>query len=123
MTILLTPSWQNTAGGPCAIPDKKLVAGGRDPVESAACEMGRIARSVSRKARRPDNARCEGFFGMLRSDFFEGDRLDRGRIREVQGQVRRGHQVGPWRKAEEVLGWRAIEEYKRGLSYGDTLAA
>lgn len=31
--------------------------------------------------------------------------------------------VGPWRKAEEVLGWRAIEEYRRGLSYGDTLAA
>jgi len=28
MTILLTPGWQNTAGGPCAIPDKKLVAGG-----------------------------------------------------------------------------------------------
>ena len=31
--------------------------------------------------------------------------------------------VGPWRKAEEVLGWRAIEEYRRGLSYGNTLAA
>ena len=39
----------------------------------AACAAGpRAARSMSRKARSPDNARCEGFFGTLKSDFFHG---------------------------------------------------
>ena len=35
-------------------------------------EAGHVTRSMSRKARSPDNARCEGFFGTLKSDFFGG---------------------------------------------------
>ena len=38
------------------------------------CEAGGpgVRRSMSRRARSPDNARAEGFFGMLKCDFFEG---------------------------------------------------
>ena len=36
---------------------------------AAACASGRVTRSMSRKARSPDNARCEGLFGTLKSDF------------------------------------------------------
>lgn len=39
---------------------------------AAACAAGHVTRSMSRKARSPDNARCEGFFGTLNSDFFHG---------------------------------------------------
>jgi transposase InsO family protein len=39
---------------------------------AAACAAAHAARSMSRKARSPDNARCEGFFGTLKSDFFHG---------------------------------------------------
>lgn len=37
---------------------------------AAACAAGHAARSMSRKARSPDNARREGLFGTLKSDFF-----------------------------------------------------
>lgn len=36
-----------------------------------ACGPG-VRRSMSRRARSPDNARAEGFFGTLKCDFFEG---------------------------------------------------
>ena len=36
-----------------------------------ACGPG-VVRSMSRRARSPDNARAEGFFGTLKCDFFEG---------------------------------------------------
>ena len=38
---------------------------------AAACEEGHVTRSMSRKARSPDNARAEGLFGTLKSDFFD----------------------------------------------------
>lgn len=39
---------------------------------AAACAVGHVTRSMSRKARSPDNARCEGLFGTIKSDFFHG---------------------------------------------------
>lgn len=36
-----------------------------------ACGPG-VVRSMSRRARSPDDARAEGFFGTLKCDFFEG---------------------------------------------------
>lgn len=35
-----------------------------------ACGFG-VVRSMSRRARSPDNARAEGFFGTLKCDFFK----------------------------------------------------
>ena len=36
------------------------------------CGRYGVARSMSRKARSPDNAACEGFFGTLKNEFFYG---------------------------------------------------
>lgn len=36
------------------------------------CDENGPARSMSRKGRSPDNARCEGFFGRLKTEFFHG---------------------------------------------------
>ena len=82
---------------------------------AAECEASHVVRSMSRKARSPDNARAEGFFGTLKCDFFEGrdwsgvpfgefrERLDAyigwyrdGKIKEVarledDGGVQEGH--------------------------------
>lgn len=42
------------------------------------CEEGGAVRSMSRKARCPDNARAEGFFGALKEEFYNG--LDWSRV-------------------------------------------
>lgn len=36
------------------------------------CDENGLVRSMSRKGRSPDNARCEGFFGRLKIEFFHG---------------------------------------------------
>lgn len=38
----------------------------------AICEEHGVARSMSRKGCSPDNAACEGFFGILKNEFFYG---------------------------------------------------
>ena len=51
----------HTEGGAVYITDKW----------GGACAAGHVTRSMSRKARSPDNVRCEGLFGTLKSDFFD----------------------------------------------------
>ena len=36
------------------------------------CDENGLVRSMSRKGRSPGNARCEGFFGRLKIEFFHG---------------------------------------------------
>ena len=84
---------------------------------SEACEAGHVVRSMSRKARSPDNARCEGFFGTLKSDFFDGrdwsgvtfeefsERLD-GYIEWYRGS-----------KLKKSLGWKTIRQRRVELGY------
>ncbi len=42
------------------------------PGWAAICEEHGVARSMSRKGCSPDNAACEGFFGILKNEFFYG---------------------------------------------------
>jgi transposase InsO family protein len=88
-----------------------------------ACEEGHVTRSVSRKARSPDNARCEGFFGTLESDFFEG--VDWAGVGFEELGERLDAYIEWYRggRPKRSLGWRSIEEYRRDLGYGHTLAA
>lgn len=44
----------------------------RTPDWVAACGAAGFRRSMSRKGHSPDNAACEGFFGRLKVEFFEG---------------------------------------------------
>jgi transposase InsO family protein len=90
---------------------------------ASACEEGHVTRSMSRKARSPDNARCEGFFGTLKSDFFEGVDWDGVPFEEFRDRL--DAYVVWYRdvKPKKSLGWRTTAEYRRDLGYGYTLAA
>jgi putative transposase len=88
-----------------------------------ACEAGHIARSMSRKARSPDNARAEGFFGTLKSDFFEG--VDWAGVGFEEFRERLDRYIEWYRdvKPKKSLRWRTTAEYRKDLGYGYTLAA
>ena len=81
------------------------------------CRRFGLARSMSRKGRSCDNARMEGFFGTLKSEFFHG--------RDWEGVGRGGFmaELHAWLRwfrsgrASESLGWRTPEENRRLLGY------
>ncbi|RHK01168.1 DDE-type integrase/transposase/recombinase [Olsenella sp. AM04-33] len=83
----------------------------------AACAAGHVTRSMSRKARSPDNARCEGFFGTLESDFFHGTDwrgVTFAEFREGLGAYIEWHGGG---KPKKALGWRTLREHRAALGY------
>ena len=81
------------------------------------CRRFGLARSMSRKGRSCDNARMEGFFGTLKSEFFHG--------RDWEGVGRGGFmaELHAWLRwfrsgrVSESLGWRTPEENRRLLGY------
>ena len=76
-----------------------------------------MARSMSRKARSPDSARCEGFFGTLKSDFFHGTDwrgVTFAEFRERLGAYIEWHGGG---KPKKALGWRTLREHRAALGY------
>lgn len=88
-----------------------------------ACAAGHVTRSMSRKARSPDNARAEGFFGTLKSDFFEGEDwsgVTFGEFRERLDAYMEWYRDG---KPKKALRWRTTKEYRRDLGYGYTVSA
>ena len=90
---------------------------------AAECEASHVVRSMSRKARSPDNARAEGFFGTLKCDFFEG--RDWSGVPFGEFRERLDAYIGWYRdgKLKKSLGWRTTAEYRRDMGYGDTVAA
>lgn len=82
-----------------------------------ACESGHVTRSMSRKARSPDNARCEGFFGTLKSDFF-GHRDWSGvsfeEFEEALDEYIEWYRCG---KLKKSLGWKTIRQHREELGY------
>lgn len=84
---------------------------------AAACASGRATRSMSRKARSPDNARGEGFFGTSESDLFhETDwrGVTFAEFRERLGAHVEWHGGG---KPKKALGWRTLREHCAALGY------
>lgn len=82
-----------------------------------ACEAGHVTRSMSRKARSPDNARCEGSFGTLKSDFFGGRDWAGVTFEEFS---RRLDAYIEWYRSEKVkkaLGWKTIRRHREELGY------
>ena len=81
----------------------------------AICESHGLARSMSRKGRSCDNARMEGFFGTLKSEFFHprdwrGWTLE-GFMAELDGWMRRFNAE----RISQRLGWLTPDEYRRSL--------
>ena len=76
-----------------------------------ACGPG-VVRSMSRRARSPDNARAEGFFGTLKCDFFEGrdwTGVPFDEFSRLLGEYIEWYRDG---KLKKDLGWKTIREYR-----------
>ena len=74
------------------------------------CEANGLVRSMSRKAKSPDNARAEGFFGTLKQEFFYA--------RDWKGTTK-GSFV---RALDEYIVWYRDDKIKRSLGW-KTIAA
>ena len=80
------------------------------------CEGNGLVRSMSRKAKSPDNARAEGFFGTLKQEFFyarnwEGVSMNRF-IRLLDAYI-------VWYRDEKIkksLGWKTIATHRAVLA-------
>ena len=84
---------------------------------AGACEAGHVTRSMSRKARSPDNARAEGFFGTLKCDFFDG--RDWSGVTFEQFSAALDEYIEWYRggKLKKSLGWRTIRQSREELGY------
>ncbi len=79
------------------------------------CEAGHVTRSMSRKARSPDNARAEGFFGTLKCDFFEGRGWAGVGFEELAAALDRHIEWYRSGKLKKSLGWRTIRQAREEL--------
>jgi putative transposase len=80
-------------------------------------ELGAV-RSMSRKARSPDNARAEGFFGTLKEEFFycrDWAGIGYGEFAAALGEYLAWYRDG---KIKKALGWKTIREFReeRGIA-------
>ena len=94
-------------------PARRAFALGGD--RARAREAGRVTRSMPRKARSPDNARYEGFFGTLKSDFFGGRDWAGVTFEEFS---RRLDACIEWYRSEKVkkaLGWKTARQHREEL--------
>ena len=81
------------------------------------CGLHGLTRSMSRKGRSGDNARAEGFFGLLKREFFHG-RDWRGWslgdfMAELDGWMR-WYREG---RISQTLGWLTPDEHRLALGY------
>lgn len=80
------------------------------------CEDNSLIRSMSRKAKSPDNARAEGFFGTLKQEFFYA-RSWKGVKRSQFVKLLNAYIV--WYRDEKIkkaLGWKTVKEHRATLS-------
>ena len=79
------------------------------------CEAGHVTRSMSRKARSPDNARAEGFFGTLKCDFFEGRDWTGLGFEEFAAALDRYIEWYRSGKVKRALGWKTIRQAREEM--------
>lgn len=80
------------------------------------CEENGLIRSMSRKAKSPDNARAEGFFGTLKQEFFYAKKWKNIKLRRFM-KLLDAYLV--WYRDEKIkkaLGWKTITEHRAALS-------
>lgn len=80
-----------------------------------ACEAGHVTRSMSRKARSPDNARAEGFFGTPECDFFEGRDWSGVGYEEFAAELDRHIEWYRSGKVKRALGWKTIRQAREEM--------
>ena len=84
---------------------------------AGACEAGHVTRSMSRKARSPDNARAEGFFGTLKCDFFDGRDWSGVTFEQFSAALDECIEWYRGGKLKKSLGWRTIRQSREELGY------
>lgn len=80
------------------------------------CEDNGLVRSMSRKAKSPDNARAEGFFGTLKQEFFYA--RDWKGVKRSQF-IRLLNAYIMWYRDEKIkksLGWKTIAAHRAALA-------
>ena len=79
------------------------------------CEAGHVTRSMSRKARSPDNARAGGFFGTPECDFFEGRDWAGVGFEEFAAALDRHIEWYRSGKVKRALGWKTIRQAREEM--------
>ena len=87
----------------------------RWPGWSRICEEYGLVRSMSRKGCSPDNARCEGFFGRLKVEFFYGRDWSGITIEEFMGMLDAYLRWYRDVRIKSDLGYRSPMQYRRDL--------
>ena len=82
-----------------------------------ACRRFGLVRSMSRKGASPDNARAEGFFGLLKSEFFYSRDWKGTGAPDFMAELNRWLHWFRSGRASEALGWRTPDENRRMLGY------
>lgn len=79
------------------------------------CDGYGLVRSMSRKGCSPDNARCEGFFGRLKIEFFYGRDWNGVSIEEFAGMLDAYLRWYRDVRVKSDLGYRSPMQYRRDL--------
>ena len=80
-------------------------------------EAAGLTRSMSRKGRSCDNARAEGFFGLLKQEFFHGrdwSGVGAGEFSAALDEWMRWFRSG---RISQALGWLTPDEHRLALGY------
>ena len=83
----------------------------------ALCGQYGLTRSMSRKGTSPDNARAEGFFGLVKNEFFRCRRWSGVGAREFIAELDAWLE---WYRSGRIkcsLGWMTMDEHREALGY------
>ncbi|MDO4436955.1 MAG: IS3 family transposase [Coriobacteriaceae bacterium] len=81
------------------------------------CEANGLARSMSRKGRSGDNARAEGFFGLLKQEFFYPRDWSGVGIAEFMSELDAWMRWFRSGRISQALGWLTPDEHRLALGY------
>lgn len=81
------------------------------------CEENGLIRSMSRKGRSGDNARAEGFFGLLKNEFFHNKDWSGVAINDFMDMLNEWMEWFRSGRISQALGWLTPDEYRLALGY------
>lgn len=84
---------------------------------AAICAAHGLARSMSRKGNSGDNARAEGFFGLLKCEFFHGRDWRGWGLGDFMAELDGWMSWYREGRALQALGWLTPDEHRVALGY------